>query len=199
MVRPPPPRAHQRHCERCFLPHALCICPWIPSLTPCCRVVVVRHRNESWRTTNTGRLVALALEGCEIMDHGHRDHRLEPGDVPTGPGVCLLYPRRDDDVPLWTGGRPEVLVVPDGTWSQARRIVRRVPGLATLPRLELPPAPPPVRRLRKSPSPEARCTIEAVAAALGKWGPPEHERALLDLYDLLAKRMDKGLNGTPAP
>ena len=161
--------------------------------------MVVRHRSETWRTTNTGRLVALALEGAELMDHGYRDHRLEAEDLPSGPGVCLLYPHQGDGAPRWTGGCPERLVVPDGSWAQARRIVRRVPGLAQLPRLELPPAPPPARRIRKSPTPAARSTLEAVAAALGLWEPPEMTQALLALYDRLAERMDEARYGGGPP
>ncbi len=197
MSRPPPPTADSEHCPRCFLAHHLCLCAEIPRLRPQVRVVVVRHLNESWRATNTGRLVALALEGAEIMEHGHRHHRLCAEDLPSGPGVCLLYPRQGDDVRLWTGGRPTHLVVPDGSWAQARRMVRRVPGLATLPRLEIgeDAAPPPARRIRKSPTPAARSTIEAVAAALALWEPPDQARALLTLYDRLAQRMDEARYG----
>ncbi len=161
-----------------------------------CRVVVLRHWYESWRTTNTGRLVALAIQGAELIDHGQKEHRLGPEDIPAGPGVCLLYPAQGDDAPVWTGGCPDVLVVPDGSWGQARRLVRRLPGLAALPRLDLPPGPPPKRRIRKSPTPAARSTIEAVSAALALWEPPETAQALLTLYDRLAERMEEARYGT---
>mgnify|MGYP002639644892 CR=1 FL=1 len=197
MARPPPPVAGSGHCPRCFLPQHLCLCPELPRLTSGCRVVVVRHWNESWRTTNTGRLVALALEGAELIDHGQKHYRLEAADLPAGPGTCLLYPAQGDDAPVWTGGRPSVLVVPDGTWSQARRMVRRLPGLAQLPRLDLQvdAVPLPARRIRRSPTVSARSTIEAVAGALALWEPPETAQALLDLYDLLARRMDQARYG----
>lgn len=197
MVRPPPAQADSRHCPRCFLPHSLCLCPDIPRLASSCRVVVVRHWLEAWRTTNTGRLVALALEDASIIDHGKKGHRLEPDDLPSGPGTCLLYPQQGDAAPSWTGTKPSVLVVPDGSWAQARRMVRRLPGLASMPRLDLPPAPPPARRIRRSPAPGARSTIEAVAGALALWEAPETPQALLDLYDLLAQRMDQARYGGP--
>ncbi len=202
MSRPPPPEAGPGACPRCFLAQHLCLCAAIPALDLGCRVLVVRHWYESWRATNTGRLVALSIQGAELVDHGHRDHRLEAADLPSfGPGTCLLYPRQDDDAPLWTGGRPELLVVPDGSWSQARRMVRRVPGLAALPRLDLPPgaAPAPARRIRKSPNAAARSTIEAVAAAIDLWEPPEAGASLRALYDLLAQRMDEARYGGGPP
>jgi DTW domain-containing protein YfiP len=195
MPKPPPPRADSAHCARCFLPHALCLCSEIPRLRLGCRVVVVRHKNECWRATNTGRLVQLAIEGSTLVDHGHKDFRIQREDLPLGPRACLLYPHQDDGAPRWDGGRPDVLIVPDGTWSQVRRMVRRVPGLAQLPRLELPPGPQPPRRIRKAPHPGARSTIEAVAAALALWEPPPTAQRLLTLYDVLARRMDEARYG----
>jgi DTW domain-containing protein YfiP len=197
MARPPRPEADSRHCARCFLPHHLCLCPDIPRLPSRCRVVVVRHWYESWRTTNTGRLVHLALDGSDLLDHGHKDHRLEAADLPLGPRSCLLFPLQGDEAPRWTDGVPEVLIVPDGSWSQARRMVRRVPGLATLPRLELEggSAPTPARRIRRRPNPQACSTLEAVAAALARWEPDATSQALLALYDRLAERMDEARYG----
>ncbi len=191
MPRPPPPQADSAHCPRCFLPHHLCICADIPRLTCRCRVLVVRHWSESWRATNTGRLVGLALGTAEVVDHGKPGYALETKDLPIGPRSCLLFPLTDTGAEPWTGGRPDVLVVPDGSWTQARRMVRRVPGLSALPRLALAPGPEPARRIRRSPSPGARSTLEAVAAALALWEPPEVAESLLALYDRLAVRMDE--------
>ncbi len=190
MPRPPPPEVDADHCPRCFLRHEICLCEAIPTLRTCCRVLVVRHWVESWRATNTGRLVHRAVEGTVLVDHGRPGFVLEQGDLPLVDGACLLFPETDSAAPPWTGGCPELLVVVDGTWSQARRMVRRVPGLAQLPRLSLPPGAEPPRRIRRSPFPGARSTIEAVAAALSLWEPPETGRALLDLYEVLAQRMD---------
>jgi DTW domain-containing protein YfiP len=190
MPFPPPPEAGASHCPRCFLPHHLCLCADIPQLRVSCELVVVRHWYESWRITNTGRLLALAIEGCQLVDHGHREYRIQPGEIPTPPGTCLLYPLQGDEAPRWSGGRPQRIIVPDGSWAQARRMVRRVPGLWALPRLELPPGPEPARRIRRSPNAAARCTIEAVATALALWEPPETAAALSSLYDRLAERID---------
>jgi tRNA-uridine aminocarboxypropyltransferase len=54
----------------------------------------------------------------------------------------------------------------DATWSQARRMFRKLAQLRGLPILRLPEAPMPVARLRESPAPGMVSTIEAVAGAL---------------------------------
>ncbi len=62
--------------------------------------------------------------------------------------------------------RPIRLIVPDGTWRQARRMVRRVAGLAKMPRVTLPEGLTSKYRLRKRQSTGGMCTFEAISEAL---------------------------------
>jgi DTW domain-containing protein YfiP len=60
------------------------------------------------------------------------------------------------------------LVVPDGSWRQARKAVGREPGLQGLRRVKLPAGGPPSEyRLRVEPNEHSVCTFEAIARALG--------------------------------
>ncbi|HWC90627.1 MAG TPA: DTW domain-containing protein, partial [Pirellulales bacterium] len=59
------------------------------------------------------------------------------------------------------------LIVPDGSWAQMRRFVRRDRTLAGLPHVKLPPGPPSTYRLRVQPDAQSLCTLEAVARAIG--------------------------------
>jgi DTW domain-containing protein YfiP len=52
-------------------------------------------------------------------------------------------------------------------------MLRRIPALACLPRLALPPGPPSAYRLRVEPHPEGLATFEAIARALGILEGPE--------------------------
>ena len=54
----------------------------------------------------------------------------------------------------------------DATWSQARRMYRKIDALRGLPILRLPDDPMPSARLRESPGPGRVSTIEAIARAL---------------------------------
>ena len=62
--------------------------------------------------------------------------------------------------------RPLLLVVPDGTWRKARKLLHLNSALAALPRVCLPPGLNSRYRLRKAPAAGALATIEAIAAAL---------------------------------
>jgi DTW domain-containing protein YfiP len=61
---------------------------------------------------------------------------------------------------------PRQLIVLDATWSQARRMNRKLDALRGLPTLRLPDEPVPTARLRTSPGEGRVSTIEAIARAL---------------------------------
>src|SRR4051794_29391332 len=132
-------------CVTCRLRLAVCICGSAPRLDLATRVVMVIHAMEWRRATNTGHLTRLALTNAEIRLQGLH-HRTISGDGidPAAPSTLVLYPGRGAD-PLTPEAlaalpRPLTLLVPDGNWTQARNMMRRVPmlGRARAVRLELP-------------------------------------------------------------
>ncbi len=181
--RLPVPAAPPR-CPRCRLPDGSCLCADIPRLVAPFRFVVLRHASERERLTNTARWAALAIPGTEILEHGL------PGEPPdlgarTPPGTVVLFPSAHPG-PL--PARPPVVVVPDGTWGQARRMMQRVPGLRALPRLSL-PGPAPALRLRRPHRGDGMSTLEAMAGALAALGAPEAAEGLLRLHRVAVERV----------
>jgi DTW domain-containing protein YfiP len=129
-------------------------------------VVFLRHFSERDRLTNTGHWASLALAGSRVLEQGVPGEPLD-GSGLSAPGTWLLYP--SPHPPPADAPPPRRIVVPDGTWAQARRIVHRVPELRGLPRLPLPPqvAPAGVRRPpRRGNGVGGMSTLEAVASAL---------------------------------
>ncbi|MNY43974.1 DTW domain protein [compost metagenome] len=78
-----------------------------------------------------------------------------------------------------------MLVVPDGTWRKARKLLHCNPLLAALPRVTLAPGLQSRYRLRKAPMPGALSTIEAVVSALDILEAPAQFDALLKPFDAL--------------
>ncbi|MDQ3366911.1 MAG: DTW domain-containing protein [Myxococcota bacterium] len=152
---------HDR-CPRCLFQRRVCLCADIPSVPTRTRIVIVRHHLEQWRSSNSGRLAHFALPNSEIVDHGGSDG---PAQLPPLDGAWLLYPEGQvtHEAPP---DPPRQLIVLDATWSQARRMYRKLGALRGLPILRLPEQPMPVARLRESPAPGRVSTIEAIARAL---------------------------------
>jgi DTW domain-containing protein YfiP len=85
--------------------------------------------------------------------------------LPALDGAWLLFP---EGPPRTTcpAPAPRQLIVLDATWSQARRMYRKLDVLRGLPTLRLADAAMPAARLRASPEPGRVSTIEAIARAL---------------------------------
>jgi DTW domain-containing protein len=169
----------------------LCVCALMPSprLTLRTRVVLVIHRDEVRKPTNTGRLAIECLDGATTLVRG--DDRV-PGPPLTFAGTrpVLLFPDPDavslDQLAL--GPEPVTLIVPDGTWRQAQRVRTRVPGLATVPCAVLPPGPPSSYRLRSEPRPGGLATAEAIARALGLLDGPEVQAVIERVFRAMVER-----------
>jgi DTW domain-containing protein len=159
--------AHLR-CPRCRMHGSLCICDLIPRIETRTRLVLVIHRYEDRKPTNTGRLAAECLVNSEVVVRGHVA-RPSTG-LPLSPDAqpLLLFPH-EDAVPIdrfATSSRPVTLVVPDGSWRQASKVRHRVPGLRDVPCVCLPRGAPSTYRLRVDAHEQGLATIEAIARAL---------------------------------
>lgn len=155
----------QVRCGACGLPPRHCVCDELPSIETRTRVLIVMHAVEAVRSTNTGRLVARMLPRASVRLRGALD--AAPEAAPEGRRL-VLFPA-DDARPLRGDDASDdlVLVVPDGTWAQTRRIVRRDPAARGAEIVALPTLCESCYGLRRSVREGAVCTLEAVAAALG--------------------------------
>lgn len=150
-------------CPSCQRPLSHCLCPLLPSLASRTQVLILQHPSESAHALNTARLVALGLSTAQLRV-GERFDDLRDDGVRS----YLLFPG-EDAVPLATlaaSAEPIRLIVPDGTWRKARKLLHLNPGLASLPRVALPEGLASRYRLRKAPQPGALSTLEAVVVAL---------------------------------
>ena len=174
-------------CERCQRPLDHCLCALIPSLDSRTRVVLLQHPSETSHALNTARLAALGLVNAELRvgevfeglgellnTPGYRPALLFPGDV-----AQVLTAYGDGDA------RPLLLIVPDGTWRKARKLLYLNPLLDALPKVTLAQVTPSRYRLRKAPEPGALSTLEAVVQALNVLEQPACFDALLRPFEAL--------------
>lgn len=142
--------------------------------------------------SNTARWAALAVVGAELLEHGLPGVPLDE-TLLRAPGAVALFPSpRAEDAALQAP--PPILVVPDGTWTQARRMMQRLPALQRLPRLSL-PGPPAGLRLRRPPRADGMSTLEAIAGALAAFGAHDASERLLAVHDAGVERVLR-LKGT---
>ena len=182
----------RRTCLNCRRPQSTCYCSHLPRLETVTRVVLLQHPRERDMAIGTARMANLCLPNSELHVGVDWEHsavlRRALGD-PSRPAV-LLYPSegQHQPVPMPSAG-PFTLIVVDGTWSQARKVVRENPTLAGLPRLAFNPQTPSEYRIRREPSAHCVSTIEAVMIALGGFEPqPERFASLLTPFRKMIDR-----------
>lgn len=173
-------------CSRCLRPATHCLCALIPSLDSRTRVLLLQHPSEVSHALNTARLAALGLNNAQLVVGEVFD------DLPTllnlpGYQARLLFPG-DDAQPLQgytASDEPLLLVVPDGTWRKARKLLHLNPLLAALPRVTLSEGAVSRYRLRKAPGPGALSTVEAIVQALQVLEAPTSFAPLLKPFEAL--------------
>lgn len=157
-------------CARCGRPARVCYCAHVTSLPTRTRVLILQHPRERDVAIGTARIASLCLPNAELLVGVEWEQSAALARAfsdPARPAV-LLYPGEGArDVVRDAPHGPVTLVVIDGTWSQARKIVRTSPLLAALPRYAFTPSAPSEYRIRKEPSASCVSTIEALAYALG--------------------------------
>ena len=180
-------------CPICYLTRTLCICDSIPRLDFKTRVCLIVHVNELKRSSNTGRLALRALVNSEMRVRGETREPLDLSDLLTDRyRTFLFYPSVDavelDHELVAQDGRPIQLLVPDGTWRQARKVHSRHRELKDVPRVKI--SAPDISKfhLRAQHRPEGMATLQAIAHALGVIEGDLVKAQLMKLYDAKVER-----------
>ena len=129
---------------------------------------------------------SFLLDGVDFSE----DRRLRAELERFAPGeVALLFPGPSARPIEEARGTLKCLLVLDGTWNEAKKILHYTPFLQALPRVAFAPAEPSTYRIRKEPRPECVSTIEAIAHSLRALGEDEEvSRNLKAAFDLMVER-----------
>ena len=187
-------------CYRCFTPIALCYCNELVAVENTTRIYIAQHPKEQFHPLNTARIVERSLtNSCRVVAH---TDRLGEALVRAGlsSDAAVLYPSADaellDDIEPTKFPR-EILIL-DGTWHQAKTLLRDVPLLAKMRRVRFIRELPSEYQIRKEPKKEYLSTVESVHHVLSCLEPAtENIENLLTVFrkmiaQNIAARRDEG-------
>ena len=170
-------------CMRCRRPQVVCYCAALTRIETATRVVILQHPRERDMPIGTARMASLCLPHAQLHVGVRWDDSAPLAAALTDPArpPILLYPGPGArDILREPPVGPVTLVVVDGTWSQAKTVVRDNPILQALPRYAFATPEPSQYRIRKEPRAEYVSTIEALMHVLGVLeGDPARFRAML--------------------
>ncbi|ASM51218.1 yfiP [Pseudoalteromonas espejiana DSM 9414] len=132
-------------CEQCLIAKHYCICEGVEYAQCDAAVCLLMYHNESFKPSNTGRLIAQIVPD----NHAFRWDRTDPdpalleliNDSQYQPMV--IFPQEDvqegravTEVNIEHGKKP-LFIFLDGTWREAKKMIRKSPYLDNLPVLSI--------------------------------------------------------------
>lgn len=157
-------------CPRCERPQRVCFCAHLPQIETETPVLVLQHPRERHVAIGTARMASLCLPHSTLVVGTRVDDDkavVAALSDPARPAILLWPGPGARDLATDPPAHPVTLVVVDGTWSLAKKLVRLNPRIAALPRYALAPEAPSEYRIRREPAEGCVSTIEAMAQALG--------------------------------
>ena len=180
---------HRDVCWTCRRPKRVCWCEDLRPVDSQTHVVFIQHPRETKVPVSTCRMAHRSLPNSElhVALKAQGDARLEA--ICAQGDVAVLFPSEGaTDVAQLTSA-PKTLIVVDGTWSNAKKVVEKCPLLSTLPRLSFQPERPGNYRIRKEPEAHCLSTIEAVTYVLEKLEKaPGRFVPMLNVFDAMVER-----------
>lgn len=163
-------------CLKCFRPLPLCLCAYIRPLDTQTRFIILMHPKEAKRTRNgTGRLTYLSLNNSELLFGVDFTQNSRLNVLISDPGYCplILFPGEKSiptsDVPAMfptLKRRALLVIVIDGTWAAAKKMIKLSGNLHTIPQIMIQPTQLSRFKIKKQPHPKYLSTIEAIFSVL---------------------------------
>lgn len=154
-------------CYRCFKPKSNCLCPYIKEADTGVKFIILMHPKEAYhQRTGTGRLTALCLKDSEILigvdftndpklnalleNPAYQPVMLYPGDEAMNAKTLVSQDRRT-----------LLVVVIDGTWPCAKKMIRLSKNLQRLPTISFVGDYRSTFTFKREPLPQCLSTIES--------------------------------------
>jgi DTW domain-containing protein YfiP len=162
---------HKR-CPKCNINPVLCFCTDVPEISNHNFVSLLVHIKEKNLSSNTALLAHRSLLNSEILFRGAKEQDLNDTSFLKEDFYPLyLYPTEDavilDKELIQKINKPIQLIVPDGTWRQAKKVHKRINCLHNIQKVMLPKqSEKSIYELRKQKYEYGMCTLEAIAYAM---------------------------------
>lgn len=187
-------------CLKCRKPELTCYCAKLPEIISHPEILILMHPQEEKHPVGTGRMTHQCLRNSRLIVGTRFDHDERIRNILNEPSIypMVLYPGRnstnlskistDERAALWPAAKKPLVIVIDGTWHHARRMLHHSPNLQALPKLsfDLPRLSKFV--VRKQPRQECFSTLEATHEVLRLFGQ-DHTSMLEAFEEMVAKQL----------
>ncbi len=184
------------HCADCHLRLPACLCEaWraLPKVESGAAFFLLAHPRELYRPTNTGHILLTALADCQYATWSRTEiHQSLASLLNSSPcQPCLVFPDLPGHEPAITiepavnglcAATRRIFILLDGTWQEARKMLRQSPYLQALPRVALTPEGGSDYHLRRNQAAAGLATVEVASQLLTSLGEPRSSQVLQDYF-----------------
>ena len=190
-------------CNKCGLPEINCICDKALKIKTNAQIWILSTEREFYRPSNTARLLKLINpDSTEIFlwERTKKPEQLIKNINDEKYETYLLFPVEDEQeqykkVEYKNTGKVPAFILIDGTWKEARKILRKGEYLNKLPRISLEPNFKSQYDLRRGATEGNLCTIEAAAEVLKINNEVENSQVINEFYKLFLRSYKAGASG----
>jgi len=190
-------------CNMCGLPIINCICAKAPKIKTHATIWILSTEKEFYRASNTARLLKIVNPNSTeifLWERNKIPEKLVSNLNNEMYDIFLLFPienceTRSRKVEYKSTGKIPVFIILDGTWKEARKIIRKSAYLENLPIISLEPNFKSKYDLRRGGQDGNLCTIEAAIEVLKINGEIDNSQVITEFYNLFLKSYKAGSSG----
>ncbi len=190
-------------CNNCGLPEINCICDKALKIKTSAQFWILSTEREFYRPSNTARLLKLINPDSTEIFLWERTKKAKQLIRNINDERCetyLLFPVENEEeqhrkVEYKNTGKIPAFILIDGTWKEARKILRKSEYLDKLPRISLEPNFKSQYDLRRGATKGNLCTIEAASEVLKINNEIENSQSIYEFYKLFLRSYKAGASG----
>lgn len=185
-------------CKKCGLVEGYCLCGYEINLQSQAEFWLLTHENEFSRTNNTGRLIENAFDTSKVFTWKRLEPPKELIRLMANYDVYLVfYAETEDDqkrVSRYKAStKKTAFLILDGTWKEAKKMIRKSDYLRSLKILSLSPIKTSAYDLRRNKDSHHICTVEVGVELLKLTGEFNQADQLEDYFNHYMKRFHAGM------
>ncbi|MFB2682456.1 tRNA-uridine aminocarboxypropyltransferase [Shewanella mangrovisoli] len=180
----------RHYCPHCSYPLTACLCDHVQPIQPQTQLVVLQHPSEVEHKKNSVKVLSLVIPNTQVyVGETEADFALLRGQLmDCGRPVYLVYPSElSVSVEQQRLNTDCVLLLIDGTWRKAFKILQLNSWLAQLPAVHLAEGYASRYKIRKSSRSDSLSTLEASAYMLKALEPDLDVSPLLNAFDAMVE------------
>lgn len=186
-------------CPECFRPKSVCFCNEIIQQANKVQLIILQHPDEESHPLGTAQMAKLTfknsykISGTDFKENKYLNRTLNDKYC------AILYPD-EDAIEISSSPGPskpsiltkvEVLIVLDGTWRKAKRILQYNETLRKLPKLKLSSELSSIYKIRKAPKQNFLSTLESSIYALSVLDQKDYSNSIKVLECQVEKHIKK--------